>query len=71
MATNMTPKQALSNLMAALTGDDVLQSGLFIGTYRQHSVLQDSVTVLTQLLAEGQCDGIDAGVKPPDSHNHD
>lgn len=67
----MTPKQALANLMAALTGDNVLQSGLFIGTYRQHSVLQDSVEVLAQLIPEEQHDGTDAGVNLRTPTNHD
>ena len=46
----MTAEQALSNLMVAITGDDVLQSGLFVGTYKQHAILQDSIEILSRAL---------------------
>jgi hypothetical protein len=69
----MTPRKALSNLMAAITGNDVLQSGLFVGTYQQHSVLQDSIEVLNRLVTESEHseDGEAPGAErnPPRSDN--
>lgn len=53
----MTPKEALSNLMVAVTGDDVLKTGLYVGTLRQHSILQDSVGVLSKLIRESEQPG--------------
>ena len=68
----MTPREALSNLMAAITGDDVLKTGLYVGTLKQHGILQDSVGVLSNFIREnekpgGESDG--EGAHKPASDN--
>lgn len=50
----LTPREALSNLAAAVTGDDILKSGLYVGSFKQHTVLQDSIEVLSKLVSEDE-----------------
>ena len=53
----MTQKQALSNLMAAITGEDVLKTGLYVGTLKQHTILQESIEVLQSFIMEMEQSG--------------
>lgn len=46
----MTPRQALSNIIVAVTGNDLAGTGLFLGSVAQHTRMQDALEVLTQLV---------------------
>ena len=50
--TSIEPKVALQNLVVAVTGEDPISSGVFLGSYRQHAVLQASVASLQRLIGE-------------------
>jgi hypothetical protein len=50
----MKPTTALQNIVAAITGEDTLQTGLYLGSYKQHTVLQESFEVLTKLVQQDE-----------------
>ena len=50
----MTPQEALRNIMTAVTGDAPLNSGIYLGSYRQHATLQESIEVLNKLVQEDE-----------------
>lgn len=47
-----TPQQALNNVITALTGNDALNAGVFVGTYQRHAALQEALEVLTELVKQ-------------------
>ena len=54
--TNMDPRVALQNFMVAITGADPVSSGILLGSYQQHEVLQRSAETLQRLIAASEND---------------
>lgn len=59
----MDAAQALNNLIAALSGDSLTETGVYIGSRRQHQIVLESCEVLKAFVAEHTA--------PPEPTNRD
>lgn len=48
----MDPKTALHRIATALTGSDAMTTGVFVGSYKQHALLQEAIEALHAYIEE-------------------